>query len=207
MEVQNKRSLDEVKQAERRVIVDLWQQLGKPAVDARLLVTIQSRLNAASENHELHGPAAIARLLADEGAELKHPEIIETDADWRQARIETRTSESGLDFDSGQVMTLTSAEVFILKLEELRLQDDRHQDSHAGIRTLAAEARHLAESIARSRSAKEVARGEQAEIAEWLKVWLQTPSLFKEWLELRKRSGEFRARFPGINHEDTKTKS
>jgi hypothetical protein len=92
-------------------------------------------------------------------------------------------------------MTLTSAEAFILKLEELRLQDDRHQESHAEIRTLAAEARQLAESIARSRSAKEVARGEQAEIAEWLKVWLQTPSLFKEWLELRKRSEEFRARF------------
>src|SRR5262245_43498944 len=118
MEVQNKRGLDEVKQtAERRLIVDLWQQLGKPAVDARLLATIQSRLNAAPDSRELHGPAAIARLLADEGAELKHPEIIETDAAWRQARIETRTSESRLEFDSGQVMTLISAEAFILKLE------------------------------------------------------------------------------------------
>ena len=31
-------------------------------------------------------------------------------------------------------------------------------------------------------------RAEQAEIAEWLKVWIQTPILFADWLELRRRS-------------------
>lgn len=200
MEVQNKRSLADLKQTERRVvIVDLWQQLGKPVVDARLLASIQSRLVAPFGNHETAGPAVIARILADEGAELRHPEIIEADVKWRQARIETSASESALDqLSSPEVMTLATAEIFIDQLEEFRKRHELNEDRHAlaEIRTLGSESRRLAESIARNRSVEKNIRHEQAEIAEWLKVWLQTPALFGEWLELRRRSAEFRARFP-----------
>ncbi len=205
MKVSHHRSSEDAAQAERRaVIVELWVQLGKPAVDARLLKTIQARLGTAVENHEL-GPAATARMLADEGAELKHPEIIETDAEWRQARIENNTREL-VRLSSAQVLTLRTAEKFIDELEQLRAQFelDEERQALAQVRTLGSEARRLAESIARNRSAEQTVRVEQAEIAEWLKVWLQTPALFKDWLELRRRSDEFRARFPMPIREDTK---
>jgi hypothetical protein len=162
------------------------------------------------ENHELHGPAAIARLLADEGAELKHPEIIETDAEWRQARFETNAKESGLEnLASPEVMTLTTAAALIDRLEELRTRHESNEDRQAlaQIRTIASESRRLAESIAKNRSSEQTVRIEQSEIAEWLKVWLQTPALFRDWLELRRRSNEFRRKFPVLNHEDTKTQS
>ena len=205
MEVRHSRPSKDAAQAARAVIVELWVQLAKPDVDARLLKRIQARLGAAVENHEL-GPAAIARMLADEGAELKHPEIIETDAEWRQTRIETNTKEL-VRLSSAQVMTLRTAEKFIDELEQLRGQFELNEDRQAlaQVRTLGSESRRLAESIARNRLAEQTVRVEQAEIAEWLKVWLQTPALFKDWLELRRRSDEFRARFPMPNREDTKT--
>lgn len=196
MEVRHSRPSKDAAQAERRgVVVELWVQLGKPPVDARLLNAIQARLAAAVENHEL-GPAAMARMLADEGAELNLPEIIETDADWRQARIETDAKELER-LSSAHVLTLGAAANFIGELEQLRKQYDENEDRQAlaQVRTIGSESRRLAESIARNRSAEQTVRVEQAEIAEWLKVWLQTPALFKDWLELRRRSDEFRARF------------
>lgn len=199
MEVRDNRQSKDSAQAERRAaIVELWVELGKPAVDARVLKAIQSSLVGAFGDGVTEGPAEIARLLADEGAELKHPEIIETDAEWRQAWIETNATQS--DFEqlaAPEVMTRATAEKFIHQLEELRRQNQPNEDARAltRIRAIAVEARRLAESIARNRLARQTVRIEQAEIAEWLKVWLQTPALFKEWLELRKRSDEFRARF------------
>ncbi|HEX9629921.1 MAG TPA: hypothetical protein VF961_07870, partial [Pyrinomonadaceae bacterium] len=61
--------------------------------------------------------------------------------------------------------------------------------------TIAVDARQLAHSMARNLSLDQTTRTVQAEIAEWLAVWIQTPSLFREWLELRRRSPEFRNQF------------
>jgi hypothetical protein len=38
-------------------------------------------------------------------------------------------------------------------------------------------------------------REEKAEIAEWFKIWLETPQIFASWLALRKRSPDFQERF------------
>jgi hypothetical protein len=197
MEVTHRPSPDAAEAERRAVVVELWVQLGKPAIDAHLLETIQARVTGVFENHEL-GPAALARMLADEGAELKHPEIIEIDAEWRQARIEAGANECSLaELSSPVVLTLATAENLIAELEAARQRHELNQDRQrlAEVRNIASESRRLAESIARNRSTEQTVRVEQAEIVEWLKVWLQTPALFKDWLELRRRSDEFRARF------------
>jgi hypothetical protein len=197
MEVTHRPSPDAAEAERRAVIVEMWVQLGKPAIDAHLLKTIQARVTGVFENHEL-GPAALARMLADEGAELKHPEIIEIDAEWRQARIEAGANECSLaELSSPVVLTLATAENLIAELEAARQRHELNQDRQrlAEVRNIASESRRLAESIARNRSTEQTVRVEQAEIVEWLKVWLQTPALFKDWLELRRRSDEFRARF------------
>jgi hypothetical protein len=197
MEVTHRPSPDAAEAERRAVVVELWVQLGKPAIDAHLLKTIQARVTGVFENHEL-GPAALARMLADEGAELKHPEIIEIEAEWRQARIEAGANECSLaELSSPVVLTLATAENLIAELEAARQRHELNQDRQrlAEVRNIASESRRLAESIARNRSTEQTVRVEQAEIVEWLKVWLQTPALFKDWLELRRRSDEFRARF------------
>src|SRR6266508_2157384 len=67
-------------------------------------------------------PAAIARVLADEGAELRHPEVIELDARWREAKIESHTARfKGLeDLLTGKPLRLKKAEALIKRLEKLR---------------------------------------------------------------------------------------
>ena len=182
----------------RSAILEAWEEAGNPPVNARLLNAIGATLRREFGNQDPAGPAVIARVLADEGAELKHPEIIEADAEWRQAALASNARQLGLEqLVSDEVMTLAAAETFITRLEELRWQDDGSSDRQAlaQLHNIASEARRLAEAIAKNRSAEQSVREEQAEIAEWLKLWLQTPALFKDWLELRRRSDEFRARF------------
>jgi hypothetical protein len=41
-------------------------------------------------------------------------------------------------------------------------------------------------------------RAEKAEIATWFRIWLETPDLFFDWLELRKASEEFRGLFGAV---------
>jgi hypothetical protein len=62
-------------------------------------------------------------------------------------------------------------------------------------RKIAVDARQVVESLAKNPALDQLTRTEQAEIAEWLAVWIQTPNLFREWLELRRRSAEFRNQF------------
>ena len=183
---------------ERALIIQLWEEAGRPPVDGDLLDTIRARWLQELSSHDSIGPAAIARVLADEGAELKHPEVIEADAAWRQAILDVSVRESDpAELLAAEVMTLAAAETFMGRLEDFRVRYERIADKQgvAQVRSIAAEARRLAEAIASNRSTDRSMRTEQSEIAEWLKLWLQTPALFKDWLELRKESDEFRWRF------------
>ena len=145
-------------------------------------------------------PASVARLLADEGAELRHPEIIESDVRWRESLVNSRMDKFAAveQLSSGARLNIEDAGVLISKMEKLRQEFERDDDDARldELRTLAADARQRAEAMGKNRKLDEKVRREQSEIAEWLKVWLQTPTLFENWLELRRRSEEFRKKFP-----------
>jgi hypothetical protein len=144
-------------------------------------------------------PAAIARVLADEGADLRHPEVIESDARWREAKMETESRRlKGLDeLLTASPLQLRKAEGLIRKLEKMRQRSEMSGDQTAlnQVRTMAVSARQHAELLAKDRKLKQHERAEQAEIVEWLRVWIQTPGLFADWLELRRRSPEFQKKF------------
>jgi hypothetical protein len=144
-------------------------------------------------------PVAIARVLADEGAELRHPEIIEFDARWREARIEKESNKfRGLErLVSGNPLRLKQAGTIMTRLETRRKSFEKSADQTAlrQLRGMVIEARNAAELVAKDRSMDPNLRREQAEIAQWLGVWIQTPILFDDWLELRRRSPQFREVF------------
>ena len=181
-------------------IVKLWLELGRPPVDAKFLETVQRDLTQRLGNDAM-SPAAVARLLADEGAELRHPEIIEFDVRWRESLVKGRADKFGevARLSSGARLSIDEAGKLISKLEKLRQEFERDHDNTEldQLRTLAAEARQRAEAMGKNRKLDETVRSEQAEVAEWLKVWLQTPALFENWSELRRRSDEFQSKFPG----------
>jgi hypothetical protein len=63
------------------------------------------------------------------------------------------------------------------------------------VRETALKGKKRAQMIAGNQNVDERKRAEKAEIAEWFAIWLQQPEIFDDWLELRRRSEDFRARF------------
>jgi hypothetical protein len=183
----------------RQLIIAEWQRLGATSVGGRELREIQKAIRKQFGAGAVESPAAIARLLADEGAELRHPEVIEFDAHWREAEIQSESLKfKGLEHSvSDKPLRLKQAGALIKKLEKLRQRFERSGDRAAlrRVRDVAVDARQAAQSLAKNRVLARAVRVEQAEIAEWFAVWIQTPKLFEDWLELRRRSPEFIKRF------------
>lgn len=185
----------------RQLIIARWKRLGRPALGARELSAIQEHLQKQLVNGAVQSPAAIARVLADEGAELRHPEVIECDALWRAEQIRVEAPQfSEIDSPAEDLLTLTAAEDFITRLEHQRAQ--LNPNDAQSLRSIAIEARETAQRQARRRTLEPNKRAEQQEIAEWLGVWIKTPSLFADWLELRRRSAEFKEKFRGASSTD-----
>jgi hypothetical protein len=183
----------------REKVVDVWRSLGKPTVGEDELRQIQQALGKEFASAAAFiSPATIARIVADEGAELRHPEIIEFDARWREALIESEGKElnSISSLTGAKALSLKQAESLIKRLEKLRRRFDRTEgEQPRQLQSLAIEGRQAALLRAKSRSLGEADRLEQAEIGEWLRIWLQTPALFEQWLELRKSSTDFQKKF------------
>ena len=184
----------------QELTIEVWVGLGSAGVGEYELREIQRAIAERFGTGAVDSPAAIARLLADEGAELRHPEIIEFDARWREARIEKDAADFSVfeRFDAAKPLRLKQAEVLIKKLEQLRKKLERAADAQAllSLRGEAVNARQTVQSLAKNEEINQRVRGEQIEITEWLSVWIRTPTLFAGWLQLRKRSPDFRQRFP-----------
>src|SRR6266849_3039848 len=114
----------------RELTVEVWVGLGRAAVGENELREIQRAIAKRFGAGAVDSPATIARLLADEGAELRHPEIIEFDARWRQAQIEKSAADFSVfdRFDPLKPLRLKQAEALIRKLEKLRKKFERAGD-------------------------------------------------------------------------------
>jgi hypothetical protein len=94
--------------------------------------------------------------------------------------------------------TLQDAEVSLMRLDELMRRFRAHGEKAAVERVLevARLGKRRAEMIARNHKVEPHKRAEKDEIASWFRIWLETPDAFFDWLDVRKRSAEFRATFP-----------
>jgi hypothetical protein len=189
----------------QELMIAVWDDLGRGMVGASELRKIQRSIRDRFGEGAVESPAAIARVLADEGAELRHPEVIELDARWRQSKISRAAKRlGGLEaVAGGNPLRFGQAEALINNLEGLRKESEKAGDKTAAqsAQKIAVEAREIAHSMARDPTLDQTLRSEQAEIGEWLTVWIQTPGLFEEWLELRRRSVDFREKFLDQNKD------
>jgi hypothetical protein len=162
-------------------------------VGARELAQIQQALREKFGEGAVESPAAIARTVADEGAVLRHPEVFDCDLSWREQNLDGRSFQQVLDFSG-----LPTAFASMVKVEEKRLELQTIEDTkgQAELRDIVTSARKDLLLRARSKINDEDRREEAKEISQWLTVWLQAPKLFSDWLDLRRRSPEFRKKFP-----------
>jgi len=94
--------------------------------------------------------------------------------------------------------TLEDAEVSIMRLDELMRKFQSHGEHAAVDRVLgiARLGKRRAEMISHNHKVEPQKRAEKEEIANWFRIWLETPDAFFDWLDLRKQSPDFRSRFP-----------
>jgi hypothetical protein len=94
--------------------------------------------------------------------------------------------------------TLDEAEMCLIRLDELlrKFMAEGERAAAERVREVAQLGRRRAEMIARNHKVDATKRAEKEEIAQWFGIWLATPDAFFDWLEVRKQSPDFQARFP-----------
>ena len=176
----------------RDLMIEVWEHLDCESVGAKELEAIRAVVAERYGEGALDSPASVARLLADEGAELRHAEVLELDVRWRAADPYEAMFRNVLKFSD-----FAQAAGSIKRLDNLRRQFERTKDREGlrRVRETVLTGKKRAEMIARNPKVDERKRAEKAEIAEWFGVWLRQPEIFGDWLELRQRSKDFRERF------------
>ncbi|HEX8191113.1 MAG TPA: hypothetical protein VF586_22325 [Pyrinomonadaceae bacterium] len=177
----------------RELMIEVWEHLDCESVGAKELEAVREAVRERFGEGAVESPARVARVLADEGAELRHAEVLEMDARWRTQDPYEAAFRNVLKFS-----TFEEAAQSIRRLDNLRKQFRRKGDK-AGLRRVqetVLKGRQRAQMIARNQSVNGRKREEKAEMAEWFTVWLNQPEIFEDWLALRLASKDFRARFP-----------
>ncbi len=176
----------------RELMIEVWEHLDCESVGAKELEAVSEAVRERFGEGAVESPARVARVLADEGADLRHAEVLELDARWRTADPYEAAFRNVLKFS-----TFDEAAASIKRLDNLRKQFQRKGDRE-GLRRVqetVLKGKQRAEMIARNPAVNERKRAEKTEMAEWFTVWLNQPELFADWLGLRRGSKDFRSRF------------
>jgi hypothetical protein len=178
--------------AKNDLIIEVWEYLDCESIGAKEIFAIEQAVRERFGDGAVDNPMIIARLLADEGAELRHPEIMELFVKYEQSDPYDAMLRGVLKAENLK-HTLTS----IKNLENFRrkfLGDNDKKGLHR-VRELGLRGKN--EAIARAKK-DDLSAAESGEIAAWFALWLETPELFDSWVALRTRSPEFREKFGEI---------
>jgi hypothetical protein len=181
------------------LVIEVWEKLDCESVGAVEIEAIEAAVEGHFGKAAVDSPMTMARMLADEGAELRHSEIMELYLRRAEDRPYDAALRNVLKLDS-----LASALRSINDLENIRRKwaSNGDKDGLRHAREFAIKARKdLRHRIDDTRTSA-VDRQISIEINEWLSLWLQTPQLFADWVEMRQLSNDFVARFGTIKSEE-----
>lgn len=151
------------------------------------------------------------KLIAEHGEEGKSSNEYIADVlksmGWKVQMTEREEAEERFEEEFEDILhfkTLQDAEVSLTRLDELLRRFRTHGEKAAVERVLeiARLGKRRAEMIAHNRKVEAPKREEKKEIAEWFRIWLETPDAFFDWLEVRRASPEFREKFGDIEAEE-----
>lgn len=165
----------------RDLTIEVWEKLDCESVGSAEIEAIEEVVRDVFGGSAVESPMRIARLLADEGAELRHSEIMELYVRRYESKPYTAEFRNILKVGTFR-QTITS----VRNLENLRKKFLSEGDKN-GIRLIRERVIETKKKLNRT--------PEEHEIAEWLNVWLLTPDAFETWVSLRRRSADFRERF------------
>jgi hypothetical protein len=175
------------------LIIEVWEKLDCESVGAAEIEAIEEAVSARFGDAAVESPMRIARILADEGAVLRHSEIMQL---W-VARFADQPHEAEFrnlirtdDLDAAarsikQIDNLRSRFLAVGDKDGLRLLREEVLEAKAALQKASRDKQHDVQT-----------RRTSAEIAEWLTIWLQAPELYENWVKLRRGSADFKLRFP-----------
>lgn len=174
------------------LIIEVWEKLDCESVGAREIIAIEKVIRDQFGEQAVDSPMITARLLADEGAELRHSEIMQLYIE----RASDRPYDAALNnlFD---ISDLDRVESSLRNAENLRKKLLRENDNK-GLRLLrqtAIDTKTLAIEKANDKRTTDDERDSHREASEWITLWLQSPELFANWVKMRRASKDFKARF------------
>jgi hypothetical protein len=174
------------------LMIEVWEVLDCESVGAKEIIAIENAVREKYGNSAVDSPMRIARLLADEGAELRHSEIMELDVERRLESPYDAMFRNILKFGNFKE-TLIS----IRQLENLRrkFSADKDKEGLRLVRETAIKGKQRALMIGNNPRVEAKKRAEKTEIAEWFTIWLQSPEIFENWIELRTNSKDFKEKF------------
>lgn len=177
------------------LIIEKWEDLDCESVGAKEIIAIEETVRERFGPRAVDSPMVTARLLADEGAELRHSEIMALYLDRAE---ETPPHEAALRnlFD---LSDLHRSDRSLKKAGNLlrKLQAENDKDGIRLLREDAIEAKKTAQTAAQNKALSDGERIIHAEAAEWITLWLQSPELFETWVKMRRASKNFKAAFGG----------
>lgn len=174
------------------LIIEVWEKLDCESIGRSEIEAIETVVEEKFGARAIESPMIIARMLADEGATLRHAEIMELDV--------TRRTESPYDAMFRNILTFSD---FIQTLGSLRRLEnlrrkflaDNDREGLRLMREIAIKGKNRARMIAGNERVAAEKRAEKAEIAEWFTIWLQNPEVFENWIALRQKSEDFIRKF------------
>ena len=178
------------KQSKRQLILALWHERGLDCAGEREIRALQAEVRQRLGTEHPTSLSYIASVLREAG----------TAVDYQDRFVGPRLEEPYASRINGalQFRDLASAEQSLHRLDAL-YREYRAASDRVGttlVRALVLRGKQRAESIGANSRVHPEKRREKREIARWFHVWLETPDLFFDWLELRQQSEEFQRLFP-----------
>jgi hypothetical protein len=174
------------RKTKKEMVLEIYDREAMGEVTAREIAIINRGLVEEFGEGGAMAPAEIARLLVDEDLPVRFEQVF---------RMASTTEKYELLFEGFSLNeSLAEAEASLREINDLYRKFQRLGDRTGArfARQTAERAKRNAASLSRSARLTEFKRAEQQEIAQWFSIWLQTPDLFTQWLELRKSAPGFK---------------
>lgn len=182
--------------SKKQAILDICEARNFQRVGSEEVRAIGNELSRCLGPGQMTSPSYIAAVLREAGKRVEYEDRFTNPS--LEEPYASRL-KGALEFHS-----LESAEASLQRLDaiyrEYRALSDRIGTSL--VRSLVRKGKLRAEGLASNPRVSPEKRREKQEIARWFHVWLETPDLLFDWLELRKNSEEFRRVFLGENGPD-----
>jgi len=183
---------DELK-TKKEMILETAREIGAEKWTPAEIDQLRRKLIAEHGEEGKTGSDYVADVLKDAGLKVSLSQLEEVEDQFEEE------FEDLLHFK-----TLGDAEVTLMRLDELWRRFQAHGENAAAGRVLdvARLGKRRAEMIARNHKVEAHKRQEKEEIANWFRIWLETPDAFFDWLDVRKQAAEFRSKFPHAEDEE-----